>query len=318
MSLLRYEVVPCSRLDANRERFRISWGRPLEALERSLKAAGCLQPVLLWGGEEPEIVSGFRRVEAAKRVGLDALPALFLSEGLEESEVFTLALDLFLSTEQPHPVEQSIIVRKLEAYFSRDEILERFFPPLGLNASPVIYRRIRATRDLPEAAQAALASGTLNPACVPSLDLLSGADREAAVDLLLTLRPSKTAQKETLEYLHDLTLRDGVTVSALLEEDAVREILRRRPSNLPQQREAFRRWLKERRFPVLHRSKRAFEEARREWKLDNRTQLVPPSYYEGKQYEVRFSFRDPEEFNKRLEQLERVKDQPERLKKLWE
>lgn len=318
MKLPPLRPVETRAVDPARDRFRISWGRPLEALERSLRALGCLQPILLWNERNPEIVSGFRRVEAAERAGLDSLPAMFLAEEREEREVFTLALDLFLSTERPHPVEQSIIVRKLEAYFSRDDILERFFPRLGLNASAVIYRRIRGIRDLPERAQAALADGRLNPACVPSLELLSEADRRAATELLLTLRPSKSAQKEILEYLHDLTLRDGAAVDELLQEESVQEILRHQPANLPQQREAFRRWLKERRFPVLHRSKRAFEEARREWQLDSRTRLVPPPFYEGKQYEIHFSFRDPEEFKKRLEQLERLGRHPERLKKLWE
>jgi len=319
MELTKYQQISLNALDPVKDRFRISRGRPVEALARSMRAVGCLQPVLLRGVEETaEIVSGFRRVEAARRIGLESMPAVFLAEPLSDADVFEAALDLFFTTDIPHPVEQSLIVRKLEAHHSREEIMADFFPRLGLNAGPVIYRRIRAILDLPEVAQAALAEGVLDPVCVPFLERLAEADREPAVALLLRLRPTKSMQKEILEYLHDLTVRDGVTIEQLSKDEAVKKILNREPPNLPQQRDAFRRWLKERRFPVLHRAKSAFEETCRQWKLGAGIKLVPPPFYEGRQHEIRFPFRDPEEFAKRVERLEKVKDRPDLLEKLWE
>jgi len=317
MKIESYRLVPVSLLDAARDWFRISFGRCTGRLERSMQASGFLQPVLLWEEHALEIVQGFRRVEAARRIGLESIPAVFVPGSSVEAEVFLLALDLFLSTDAPNPVEQSIILHKLERYLPRDEILGRFLPRLGLDASPVIYRRVRSIRQLPESAQAALADGRIHPASVSYLERFSEAEREPAVALLLGLRPSKSTQKEILEYLHDLTIRDEVTVRTLLNERPVQAILHRTPANLPQQRQAFRQWLKARRFPVLHRIQSAFEQTRKDLGLAGEVELHPPAYHEGDTYEIRFSFRDAEEFSGRLRRLEAAKNRPEILEKLW-
>lgn len=305
-------------IDLTRDQFRISRYRSTARLERSLQAVGCLEPLLALNPENPILISGFRRVEAALKLGMETLPVCFLEGEIEESHVFHLALHLFLSTGHPHPVEQSVILRKLEQWFSRDEILERYFPLLEIHPSAVIYRRIRAILDLPLSAQEALASGLLDEVCVPHLERLNEADRQPAIQLLLDLSPSKSSQKEILEYLHDLSLREEVPISTLLQEEAVQRIFTRRPANLPQQREAFRHWLKARRFPVLHQAKTKFEQTCKTLKISDKVKLIPPPFYEGREYEVRFSFREPEEFRRRLETLQQMAQQPDVLKKLWE
>ena len=311
-------MIETQRLDPERDRFRISCHRDTTGLERSIKQVGCIEPVLLRNREAPEIVSGFRRVEAAKSAGIERLPAVFLPEETGDADALIIALELFLSTNSPNPVEQSLALRKLEEHFSKEEILGRFFPLLGIEPAAVIYRRVRAILDLPESARQALADGRLDPVCVPFLDRLSESDREPAIDLLLALHPTKSMQKEILEYLHDLTIRDDVPVEEILNDEAVQKILARKPANLPQQRDAFRRWLKTRRFPMLSRAREAFERTRSQWKLGSEVKLVPPPYFEGRQYEIRFAFRDADEFAERLQRLEKMKDEPNLLKKLWE
>jgi ParB family chromosome partitioning protein len=278
---------------------------------------GLLQPVILTSPQGPEIVHGFRRVEAALKAEVGRIPLVYLEREPNARETFLLALELFLATDAPHPVEIAILLRKMEEWFKRDEIVDRLFPRLGLAQSSILYRRYRAIEEMPLSARQALAEGTLDASCVPLLQRLSAEDREPAVALLLRLRPTKSMQKEMLEYLHDVAMRDGVSVGELAEEEAVRRILNRQPANLPQQRDAFRAWLKTRRFPVLQKSQDAFERPCREVSTGDQLQLMPPPYYEGNRYELRLSFRNPEEFSRQMERLERWKDRPDAFKKLW-
>jgi len=312
------EYIDPKFLDPARDRFRISWGRDTAKLEESIRLWGCLQPVILISPKEPEIVHGFRRAEAALKAEVGRIPVVYLESEPNARETFLLALELFLATDAPHPVEIAIMLRKMEEWFKRDDIIDRLFPRLGLAQSSILYRRYRAIEEMPLSARQALAEETLDASCVPLLQRLSTEDREPAVDLLLRLRPTKSMQKEMLEYLHDVAMRDGVSVGELAEEEAVRRILNREPANLPQQRDAFRAWLKMKRFPVLQKSKDAFERACRELSTGDQLQLMPPPYYEGNRYELRLSFRNPEEFFRQMERLEHWKDQPDALEKLWE
>lgn len=316
--LSNLEYIDPKSLDPGKDQFRISWGRNTARLEESIDQYGCLQPILLTSARTPQIVHGFRRVEAALKSGIGQIPVAYLESQSNARETLLLALELFLATDTPHPVEIALLLGKLEEWFKRDEIVDRFFPRLGLAQSSILYRRYRAIEELPIPARRALAEGSFDAACVPLLQRLAAEDRQPAVDLLLGLRPTKSMQKEMLEYLHDVVMRDGVSVRELAEEEAVRRILSRQPANLPQQREAFRAWLKMRRFPVLQRSKEAFERACRELSAGDQIQLMPPPYYEGNRYELRLSFRSPEEFSRQMERLERWKDRTDALKRLWE
>ncbi|GAB4315050.1 MAG: hypothetical protein Kow0059_06970 [Candidatus Sumerlaeia bacterium] len=317
-----------------------------------------MQPVVVWrggAGTETEsapwlIVHGFRRAEAARRLGWAEVPALALPPDWTEREVFLAGLQLFLATDAPNPVEISIVLHKLERYFDRDEIIGRFLPMLGLQPAGVLHRRYRGILELPEAACLALADGTLDPACASYLELFHPAERAPAVALVLLLRPSRSLQKEFLELLHDLTQRDNQTVEQIIAASPVAErwdeILRiggggghvdasgkgpggdskrervdeataRDTENLPQLREQFRRWLRARRFPVLTEQERRFEDVRRDLALDPAITLSPPPWFEGGRYEVRFSFSSPDELLRLIESLDSLRRNIGTLDKLW-
>jgi len=307
-----------SQLDPAQDRFRISFGRNTETLERSIQEFGCLDPIWAWENQGTFIVHGFRRVEIARKLGLQQLDVGYFPHSFHEKDVLLHAIELFLTTQNPNPVEQSILIHKLEKFLTREEIFKVYFPRIGLNPSPVIYQRIRSICDLPQSAQDGLAEGRLDSACVPYLLQLPGEERIEAVDLLLRLRPTMNMQKEILEYLHDITLREGVTVQEILQHSEVQVIMNHQPSNLPQQRDAFRRWLKSRRYPILTHARQAFEKTVQSWNLGEGVRVKAPPYYEGGEYRVDLRFRTLEEFKERVVKLEHVKEHPEWIVKLWQ
>lgn len=314
----KLEKVPLGRIDLSRDRFRISWNRCISDLVESIQKIGCVEPILLWGepGAE-EIVSGFRRTEAAIEAKLPAIPGRWIREPGDDSALFSLALDLFLSTTRPHPVEKAIILCKLQRWHSKEAILQTFMPGLGLNSSAVILDRYLAINKLPDSAREGLSDGRLDPASAPGLLKFEGEDQHAASDLLLALSPSKSAQKEILEYLHDLSMRDEVPVRSLLQQSEVVSILEGKRLNLPQKREAFRRWLRAKRFPVLTQVERNFQKTKKRLRLPEGVNLVPPPYYEGQRFEIRFAFENVDDFSESTWALNEIAESPELLERLW-
>ena len=103
----------------------------------------------------------------------------------------------------------------------------------------------------------------------------------------------------------------------LLKEEQPASILEQSTANLPQKREAFRRWLRFRRFPVLSRVEEDFSHIRKRLGLAGEVNLAPPPYFEGSRYEVRFNFQNMEQFKKRVESLVRAGEKADTLEALW-
>jgi ParB-like chromosome segregation protein Spo0J len=314
----KFEYISLEQLRDFDEHFRISWGRDIDALAQSVRKVGVLQPLWVVQADDTlKIVDGFRRVEAALATGVGQIPVLFLDFGLEEKEVYLLALENFLSKEQPNPVEVAVALEKLARWYDREELIEKFLPKLGVHQTALMLRRYRAVLDMPERVKEGLADGRIFPVCAQYLERMAPEDRQTAGQFLLQLRPSKSAQKEMLEYLNDLSMREGVSVEELLDVEEVKKIFSRKPANLPQQREAFRAWLKAQRFPVLHRAKSSYEEAVKKIRPGSRIRIDAPPYFEGRDYGIRFSFRDFREFEEAVEKLEDMKNRKEDVEQLW-
>ena len=64
----------------------------LEGLAQSIRANGILQPIILRKNEneEYELVSGERRLRAARMIGLNKIPSLIIDADSEKSTLFSI------------------------------------------------------------------------------------------------------------------------------------------------------------------------------------------------------------------------------------
>jgi len=90
----------------------------LEDLARSIKEKGLLQPVVVrrLAGGGYELVSGERRLRAAKQAGLKELPAIVRE--VDEDEMLVLALVENLQREDLNAIEEATAYRELISRFS--------------------------------------------------------------------------------------------------------------------------------------------------------------------------------------------------------
>ena len=129
----------------------------LEELTRSIREKGIIQPVTVRRHSgNYQLISGERRVRAARQAGLTTVPAYILRVGTEE-EMLELALVENLQREELNPIEVAISYRRLieECGYTQEDLAGR----IGKDRATVA-NMLRLLR-LPETNQSALRTGAV-------------------------------------------------------------------------------------------------------------------------------------------------------------
>src|SRR5665811_355279 len=86
------ELVPIDQLHPDPANPRRISEQELDALERSLREFGFVQPVLARRADGV-VIGGHQRLVAARRLGLTSVPVTYLDLGVEEARLLGLALN---------------------------------------------------------------------------------------------------------------------------------------------------------------------------------------------------------------------------------
>src|SRR3990172_4987609 len=90
--VITIEQVPIDQLRPDPANPRRISDADLEALTRSLKEWGFVQPVLA-RREDNTVIGGHQRLLAARRLGYQSVPVVFLDISLEQARLLNLALN---------------------------------------------------------------------------------------------------------------------------------------------------------------------------------------------------------------------------------
>jgi ParB family chromosome partitioning protein len=130
----------------------------LDELKRSIQEKGIIQPITVRRYLDGfQLISGERRVRAAREAGLSQIPAYVL-DGKTDEEMLELALVENLQREHLNPIEIAISYRRLieECRFTQEEVSQR----IGKDRTTVT-NFLRLLR-LPEEIQVGLRRGTIS------------------------------------------------------------------------------------------------------------------------------------------------------------
>jgi len=166
------QELPVSSISANRRQPRTAFDEEaLAALTASIRELGILQPVLVraTGAGEYELVAGERRWRAAKRAGLQVIPALVRTT--DDAASLEQALVENLQREDLNPMDEAAAYQQLIEDFrlTHDEVAAR----MGKSRT-TITNTLRLFQ-LPPSVQRLVADGKLSAGHARSL--LSSADR---------------------------------------------------------------------------------------------------------------------------------------------
>ena len=194
-----------------------SFARPAEALAESISRVGLLRPLLVQrDGPRLRLLAGNLRRRALGLLGRIAAPAVFLPPAAPEPLV--LALALADNRERPvNPAETALVWRRLAETLGPDEA-EKLAGFLGLDNAPKLRDQNFQAAALSFRGLIALAEGRLDPAAAARLARWPEADREAALDLFETFRPSLSKRRIWLDWLEDLARREGRSPARILAD----------------------------------------------------------------------------------------------------
>lgn len=304
--------VPLSLIDQADEAYRIST-RPCDSqLVTSMQAIGCINPPILFRFRESayQIISGFRRLAAAERLGWTRIPARIILADTERADMVAIAIADNAQHRELNLIEQARAVEKLEPFFADTGELIAFGKHLGLSLNQRLISRLHRLRRLSDSIQAQIFSGAIPLTIALALEKLENRAAEELADFFDVLRPTLNQQKEILEWIQEIAGAEDQSIPELINAPPISEILVDRHLERPRKLKKIREALKRRRYPAICRYEAAMEKTRKAINLPADIRLAAPPDLEDDRFSVTVTFRSPLEFRARIEVLLNMADDP--------
>jgi hypothetical protein len=298
-------TVALEAIDWRDTTFQITYGRSRQPLQASIRAVGLLQlPVLQEGGVEGmRIVSGRRRLQVWKQLGRSECPVRLVSADQPDSGLFLYRFYETLGRGDLNGIEQAVLLEKLVRYIPEDQVLSDYMPLLGLPPKKEILGRFLRIAAAGPWFWPAVVEGRLFPETLEWIDQGFPTLRELLAAFLVQLRWGFQKQREFLAGLKELALRQRVNPEKIITSPPITDWLKREDLSPQQKGEAIRKFMHEALFPVSTGTERTFKEKRARMKLDPRTRLTPPPFFEGGTYRLEVRFSEESELRESLNRI---------------
>jgi len=186
------QSLACTAIDANPEQPRRTFDeQSLEELAASIRVHGVLQPVIVRrvGGARYQLVTGERRLRAAKRAGLGEIPVIVRE--FSDAEMAEIALVENIQREELNALEEAQAMERLMAEYglTQEEMARR----LG-RSRPAVANSLRLLQAVP-AVREAVANGGLSAGHARAL--LGVADPTAQAQLARRVSQAGLSVRET-------------------------------------------------------------------------------------------------------------------------
>jgi len=258
-------------------------------------------------------VTGWKRFQAAARLGWEKIPALVLSPQTSETQVLLLYLHDNAFTRAFNPLEQARLAARLLAHWDRNTLVSKALPIMGLPPAPVYLDRLLAAAGLEPSWQELVAQERLALTAAARLAAWEPADRGAALPFLAALPLSQSKQEELLTAVEILARREGVTPADILLGEELQQILQETKLPPQERAQAVRRRLNEQASPQFSAAQKAFQAGLDRLGLRHhpRLRLKAPPAFEGPDFEFSLRFKDSRELRELLQEPSRLANLPD-------
>ena len=309
------QEVPLNALDLEDHSFVFAPPGDLTFLQDSLREVGLLNPPWLRRNKNGQwqVVSGFKRVLAAARLGWEQVTAWVLPQDTSEAHCLLIHLHDNAFKRGFNPLEQALLASRLLSHWDRQTVVQKFLPCLGLAPSFPILERLLALASLEEVWQQLAALGRLALSAASLLAAWDPADRQAAAPFLETLPLSQSKQEEFLQGLELLARREGVTPGDILSREEFCHQLQENRGTPQARAAAVRLLLQKLVSPRFSAAQEVFQAGLQRLGLQHhpRVRLQPPPALEGPDFHLEIKFYDAGELLKLLDDLTRLAQEEE-------
>ena len=306
------QQVAVEEIDPTDTFYQITTSNDIEDICASIRDIGILHaPILIREKETFIIVSGFRRIKAARKIGLDRIPATILDASKETLESAKTAIAANSLQRELNIIEQARAMRLLSGYFPSPDKMIRTAAELNLPSSRSIIEKLLAVSRMDGQITDGMLSDAIALATALEIDKLDDTQKIPVAMFLRSLNISLNIQRELLTTLTEISLREGTAPQQILSEPAVADVLNDPDRDTRQKAATIRRLFRKRRFPELSKAEDDFAGQVKKLKLDSPTlKLMPPKAFEGTTYILQITFNSYPELLERQSQLNAVIDNP--------
>lgn len=284
-----FEIRPVSldHIETADHTFKISTTTDKTELAPSIGAIGLLQPpVLIKKGPAYRLVNGFRRVSACHKLKIDSIPARLLRQDCSRMECACIAIADNSFQRSLNIIEQARAYALILGFVDPSTSWMALAKSVGLPASQASMERILPVADMSPALQESILCGNMALPIALQINRLNQADAIALDGFFRKLSAGLNVQRELLDFLVDISHRDGIPLVKLIEQEEITGILENKEVPAPQKVQALRKLLKTKRYPELSNAEHVFHRMLKSLKLSSRIQIQPPPFFEGKTYRV--------------------------------
>ena len=303
--------LPLSSIDDQTRNYRITTEENCSDLTASIEHLGLIHcPILIPADEGYEVISGFRRIRACRKLGWNCLDARVLPADTPAVECAFLAI---ADNSLQRPLNWLEIARSLELLEKSGlipEDLSRTAAALRLPCHPEIIKKIRRITGLSEYVQKCVLHETISVAMAQELADRSEDEADYFARLFEDLKLSLNKQREFLSLTDEISRREEINAMDVLNAQCFQEILQNDRLDRAQKAQQLRFCLKRRRFPNMTRTYESFNEHLQRLELTTGIELSPPRNFEGRDYTFNLVFHDLFQLKKQIDFLNHLLSHP--------
>lgn len=304
---MKFTQIDPAEIELCDDRFRISFFYSGTELKDSIQDVGLLNPPVLTRREGQLIlVSGWKRVLACLNLELRLIP-IFIAGQKDDLELFTASVYENASVRSLSGIERAETLARLKKFGVSDAALvRRFFPLLGIPCNPEYLKLFISLAEFSSEEKKQMHQKNMSMAVLQALVFFDLGERELLLPWLQALGQNK--QRELLNLLRDISLRDKQPLLAILNAPQIRELASNDKLSLPQKAEKILSFLRVARNPSLSLWTKTFEAVLKKLDIEKGIVVDPSPYFEGEDLALHFSFKSREELLERLFHVKKLAD----------
>lgn len=313
MTTTTFTDIALSEIDLSDNGFRVTGSlHDIEHLSASISQYGIMvAPLVLWGQNKYRVVSGFRRIEAARHTGLSRITCRVMPTGKNLDAAIAAVTENAFSRELT-PAEliraTAILLRFMDAKRIAKNATSIFNRPLNTGYVNMLAR----IHDMPDCVLDLLDQGKISIKACKNLVSMDAGTLTEFLHLFSLIKVSSGIQMEIIVWAKEICALERISLSRLIQESPLgatesdgpgltgSDFGHRDMSALGKQFKAF---LAQRRFPALTAAKDQAREHIKALELDSGLQLAVPENFEGMVYAMQMEFKNMDEFKTRLNRL---------------
>jgi len=279
------------RINANDQRFCITY--PLEDahLYTSIQKIGIVQPVILLNTSPFVVVTGFKRIEIAHQLGLKEIP--YVTVDITEHEALLFAIHDNLQRGLNLIEKAYALERMLHIGFSREEMFD-ILNIIGMNPHEKILKMLIALSSAEDSLKHSIVSRNLSLKNIDYLMRFEVSERALIIDLLSSVHVSESSIREILEILSLLKLKHNkLPFTKFPPASNSQDLIKN---------------LKEIAYPILTSLHKKLQDIRHTLALPPNIDIKVDPFFEKEYIDIGIRAKNQEDINQALEKLRRLTD----------